>query len=108
MTKERNFYIVGMKKIIFIIGLLSTALNFAQVKVSGHVVDVEGQPIPFADIIFKGSTIGTVSDEDGKFYLEAKKSHKTLVVSFIGFEKKEVLLKARNFNLRITLKEEAA
>jgi len=36
-------------------------VSFAQTKVSGHVYDENNQPIAFANILFKGSTEGTIS-----------------------------------------------
>ena len=97
-----------MKKLIVTLFLLITALSFSQVKVGGFVKDVKGEPIPFADVYFKGSTKGTVSDENGKFYLESDKFYGILVINFLGFDRKEIPLKARNFDITITLKESAA
>lgn len=97
-----------MKKLIFTLFLLISAMSFSQVKVSGFVKDIKGEPIPFADIYFKGSTKGAVSDENGKFYLESDKSYSILVINFLGFDRKEIPLKARNFDITIVLKESAA
>ena len=38
---------------------------------SGIVLDKSNQPVPFANIVFKGSNTGIVSNEDGRFYLES-------------------------------------
>ena len=46
-------------------------VGFSQTKISGVVQDKNNNPIPFANIVFKGSTIGTVSNERGEFYLES-------------------------------------
>ena len=81
---------------------------FAQVKVSGFVVDQQNEPIPFANIIFVNSTEGTVSDENGKFYIESNSNYTEIEVSFLGFEKKIVPINKRDFNLKIVLAEEAA
>ena len=95
-------------KYLITLFLLITSLAFSQVKVSGHIVDEQGEAIPFANIIFKGSTEGGVSDENGKFYIESENTHKELMISFLGFETKIIPLKARNFDLKIVLKEDAA
>ena len=50
--------------------LLLSFFSFGQTKVSGIVVDNENQPVPYANVIFKGSTEGIVTNEDGRFYLE--------------------------------------
>jgi hypothetical protein len=91
-----------------IILLLLFYVGFAQVKVSGVVKDEKNQTIPFANILFSGSNIGTVSDENGKFYLEADKTYNEIIVSFIGYETKKIPIKSREFNITVTLKEEAS
>ncbi|NNE31733.1 MAG: carboxypeptidase-like regulatory domain-containing protein [Winogradskyella sp.] len=81
----------------------------AQTKVSGYVYDVNQKPIAFANILFKGSTEGTITNEEGKFYLESDERWDTLIVSFIGFEMLEYPLGKRvNYNLEFILKEEAS
>ena len=77
----------------------------AQVKISGIVMDESQQPVPFCNIVFKGTTEGTISDENGKFYIESDLSHKVLVVSFIGFEKQEVSITSEHSQLEIVLHE---
>ena len=95
-------------KVINILFLFIFSMGFAQVKISGVVLDEQNESIPFANIVFVGSTTGTVSDENGKFYLETEINYNEIEVSFIGFETKIVSIKSRDFNLSITLKEEAS
>ncbi len=79
----------------------------AQTKVSGVVLDKSNQPIPFANVVFKGSNIGIVSNEDGRFYLESPNTYTALLVTSAGFSDKEVPLdKAVNYNFKIVLFEE--
>ena len=86
--------------------LISTTIAFAQTKVSGVVVDKQNQPIPFANVVFKGSSEGIVTNEDGKFYLESAKTYVTLLISSVGFSEKEITLdKAVNYNFKIQLSE---
>ena len=95
-------------KLLSLLLLLIVSIGFAQVKVSGVVKDEQNETIPFANIIFVGSTTGTVSDENGKFYLESDKTYTKIEVSFLGFENKIITIKSRDFNLTITLNEEAS
>jgi len=95
-------------KYLFILFLSITSVAFSQVKVSGIVIDESNEPVSFASVTFNGSTVGTVSDENGKFYLESDKTYTELEVSFIGFKKKIIRLKARNFDLTIVLEEVSA
>jgi len=83
-------------------------VSYAQVKVSGTVKDAQNNTIPFANILFVGSNTGTVSDENGNFYLESKNNYSKIEVSFLGFDTKIIPVKSRDFNLIITLKEAAS
>ena len=56
--------------------------------------------------IFKGSTTGTITDENGRFYLESDERYSAIEVSFVGFETKEIILdRAVTYKLDIVLKE---
>lgn len=83
---------------------------FAQTKVSGVVYEKSNSlPIPYANVVFQGSKIGTVSNEDGRFYLEAEQDFDALVVTSVGFSDKILPLdKAVNYNLKIYLNEPQA
>ncbi|NBU80269.1 MAG: carboxypeptidase-like regulatory domain-containing protein [Flavobacteriaceae bacterium] len=96
-----------MKKIYFSLFLIvfSTVI-MAQTKVSGIVVDNTNQPIPYANLVFKGSNTGVVSNEDGRFYIESPDNYSVLLVSFVGFPTQEVkLTKQVSFDFKIVLKE---
>ena len=103
----RGFF-VPMKNIILSFLLLFATANFlsAQTKVSGVVVDNTDLPIPYASVVFKGSKIGVVSNEDGRFYIESADNYDVLLVSFVGFPTKEVkLTKSVNYDFKVVLSE---
>jgi len=60
----------------------------AQTKViTGMVTSAEdGSPLPGVSIVVEGTTLGTVSDADGKYQLEIPEGAKVLVFSFIGMK----------------------
>ena len=93
-------------KLITSIFILLSGFTFAQTKVSGMVVDNDNQPVPYANVVFKGTTEGVVTNEDGRFYIESQLTHKVIVVSFAGFETKEVVLpKAVNYDFKINISD---
>ena len=101
-------FFFAMKKVlfslIFLLGFLVPVL--AQTKVSGMVVDSNNQPVPYANVVFKDSNQGIVTNEDGRFYIESPKTYTALVVSFVGFDTKEVpLTKAVNYDFKIQLSD---
>ena len=81
------------------IGLVTAQVT----KVTGTVISEEdGLPVVGASILVKGTAVGTVTDMDGKFQLpNVPSSAKTLVISFIGMENKEVPIKP---SVKVTLK----
>ena len=94
-------------KLLIPLFLLVTLGALSQTKVSGYVYDEFDDPISFVTVIFKGSTEGTITDENGKFYLESDATWDALTVSFIGFETLQIPLENRvNYNLKFVLKEE--
>lgn len=96
------------KKILFLLGLFVAfaATLSAQTKVSGVVYDNTNVPVPYANVYFKNTSEGVITDENGKFYLESKNTYTDIVVSFVGYSTKEVTLdKAVSYNLKVTLGE---
>ncbi|OBQ57321.1 carboxypeptidase-like regulatory domain-containing protein [Tamlana sp. s12] len=82
---------------------------YAQTKVSGYVFDENKEPIAFANVIFSGSTQGTITNEDGRFYLESDETWSGVTVSFIGYETLKIQLEKRiNYDLKFTLVEAAS
>lgn len=83
-------------------------LALSQTKAGGVVSDSQGNPVPFANVIYVDSNDGTITDENGRFYLETDESYKQLRVTFIGFAPKIIDLAGRvNYDLEIELEEEA-
>ena len=64
-----------MKSLLALLLLLFPLYAIGQTKVGGIVVDIEGDPVAFANVVFKNSTEGTVTNQDGLFYLETEESY---------------------------------
>ncbi len=92
------------KRLFAVILLFFVNIILAQTKVSGIVLDENKKPIGYANVAFKGTSEGIITNEDGRFYLESKESRKTLVISFIGYTTQEILLdKAVTYDMKVTL-----
>ncbi len=74
-------------------------------RITGVVIsDEDGQPVVGASVLVKGTTVGTITDIDGKFALSnVPSSAKTLQVSYIGMMTQDVAVKP---NVRVTLKSD--
>jgi len=98
-----------MKKILLLLLIASPLLSFSQTKVSGVIKDNYGEPIAFANVLFKDSYEGTITNEVGRFYLESDKTYTAVVFSFIGYGTVEVeLTKRSTYKMEVILEEESS
>jgi len=83
----------------------NNVINTTQIdkEITGKVTDGKG-PLPGVNVNIKGSTVGTITDMDGKFTLSVKDNNAILVFSYIGFDSKEVAVKNQN-SLNVVLTE---
>ncbi|GAA4432907.1 TonB-dependent receptor [Pontibacter saemangeumensis] len=65
-------------------------------EISGRVTGDDGQGVPGATVVVKGTTVGTATDANGNFTLSVPSGSNTLVVSFIGYKSQEVLINNRS------------
>jgi len=96
------------KKILFllVVFIAFTACLSAQTKVSGIVLDEGNEPIPYANVYFKGTAEGVITDENGKFYLESQNTYREIQISFVGYESKDIQLqKQSTYDLKVVLGE---
>ena len=84
-----------MKKLCVILaGMLLFATGvFAQTKVTGTVLEENGETAIGASILAEGTTVGTVTDFDGYFELNVPAGVKFLVISYMGYKTERVAVK---------------
>ena len=70
----------------------------------GTILDSQGTPMPGANIVVKGTTIGTVADMNGRFSLALPPEASTLVISYVGYLTQEI--PATKSELRIIMVED--
>lgn len=101
-----------MKNINFFvcICLLFISINLVaqeQVTITGIVTDQNKEPLIGVNITIKDQPgFGSITDIDGRYYIQAPQ-YSTLIFSYIGFEKQEVLIKYQK-TVNVTLKESSA
>lgn len=64
--------------------------------ISGTVIGSDKMPIIGATVLVKGTSLGALTDLDGKYSLKLPEGSKTLVFSFIGLQTQEVTIGATN------------
>lgn len=75
--------------------------------ISGTITDQNGNPLPGANILEKGTTNGTQADFDGNFSIQISSENAVLVVSYLGFATKEIPLSGQT-EIIVELEESAA
>ena len=82
--------------------LHQVGISLADVVVSGKVVDEKGSGLPGVSVIMKGSTQGTTTDGEGSYRLSVPNERATLVFSFVGYTRQEVVVGTQT-TLTVTL-----
>jgi TonB-dependent starch-binding outer membrane protein SusC len=86
-----------IKSICVVLLVLVSQSSFAQRIISGVIKDNEGETLPGVTIIVKGTTIGTVTNLDGKYTLEIPTENKpVLIFSFVGYKEQEISVGERS------------
>lgn len=101
-----------MKKFSLLLLLALTAVGASALQpgprtLRGRVVDATGESVIGANVKVKGVDVGTVTDIDGNFSLPLGDKECSLVISFIGYQSKTVVVKPAETSVRVTLQEDA-
>ena len=110
-TLQYNFKFMDiklkLKHLLLMLFLLNMGILNAQqkIKVTGQIVDNNQEAIIGANVLIKGTTIGTITDFNGNFTLDANIGS-VLNVTYLGYVPQEVTVTAQQ-PMVITLKENA-
>jgi len=93
MKKKRLF-----KVLTFMLPLLFfSLLTFGQSKtVTGLVTDDANSPLVGVNVVIKGTTTGTVTNENGKYSINVPSADAVLLFSFIGYQSEEITVGEKN------------
>ncbi len=86
---------------------LINELKPQDIVVNGIVSDLNGQPLPGANIIEKGTNNGAQTDFDGKFSISVKDGGTVLVISYLGFLTQEIAI-SNQTTIAVILQEDTA
>ncbi|HYG38059.1 MAG TPA: TonB-dependent receptor [Cytophagales bacterium] len=82
--------------LLFSMGINLVTLAQGKIKITGKITsEVEKEAIPGANVIVKGTTIGTTTDIDGNYALEVGEND-ILIISYIGFQQEEIPVEGRS------------
>lgn len=123
VSSEKTFRIIKLAILLFMVTVLNvfgsntfnTNLNLdketdpavvmQQNRITGTVTDVNGNPMPGVNIQVEGTTIGSISDVNGKYSIEVQNANNVLIFSFIGYVAQKVTVGNRTV-IDISLTEE--
>ncbi|WP_456460732.1 SusC/RagA family TonB-linked outer membrane protein [Lutibacter sp.] len=97
--KLKKFFIKMLMPVLTF--LLFVNSTYSQKVISGVVTDVNKDAIPGVSVIVKGTSVGTMTDLDGKYSLNVKEDAKILVFSYIGKETQELEIDGNIINCKL-------
>lgn len=88
---------------------IETLKHKNNITVKGTVIDEDGLPLPGANIILEGTSVGTQTNFDGYFeFPKQLKKGDVLVVSYVGYDAQKIIIEnkksASNISLKINMK----
>jgi TonB-linked SusC/RagA family outer membrane protein len=97
----------NLKKGLFVPLLLLTTFLYSQNNTLGGKVisSADNLPLSGATISLKGTNRSTVSSSDGSFTLRGLSNQGTLVVSYTGYQIREVAVKSGDMNITVALEQ---
>ncbi|WP_411032117.1 SusC/RagA family TonB-linked outer membrane protein [Spongiimicrobium sp. 3-5] len=102
-TKHRETKVLYLAFIFLI--LFGVHSSFAQTSISGAISDATG-PLPGVNVVVKGTTVGTVTDFDGNYVIDAPDGATALVFSYVGYSLQEVQINGRS-TINVVMVEDA-
>jgi TonB-linked SusC/RagA family outer membrane protein len=104
MTKKIYRSVWFASVCFFLLGFVSAHAQTQLIK--GKIAEVTGSPVPGVNIILKGTSVGTTSDANGDFSLQAS-TNDVLVISFIGYQTQEVVVGTQT-QINVVLQEDVS
>ncbi|WP_299094739.1 TonB-dependent siderophore receptor [Winogradskyella sp.] len=75
-----------LKKLIWLV-LVAAQISFSQSKITGHITGNNSEVIPYATVVVKGTTLGTVADEKGYYELKNLNAGDYIITaSYVGYK----------------------
>ncbi len=105
LRNEGLTYTIKGKAIVILPGNQQEGQGIQQQAISGKVTDLKGQPLPGVTVVIKGTTQGTITDSDGRYYFSSVPGNTILVFSFVGMKTQEIDLDGKN-HLDVSMEEE--
>jgi len=104
MKKERKPFLIKLLMLWASVFMWTTVFAQSGFTVTGTVQD-EVESLPGVSVAVKGTTIGTITDMDGKFTLNVPNEKSVLTFSYVGYKEQSVTI-GNNRTLNITMRSD--
>lgn len=74
-------------------------------RITGVVIDSENEPMIGVSVVIKGTSVGAITDMDGKYDIAVVDSKSVLVFSFMGYSTQEIAVGTQR-TINVTMKED--
>lgn len=101
----KQLYLGRSGLLSLLIYVMTIQFSWAQTTVTGTVTDETSQPVIGASVQIKGTTIGVVTDENGRYSIKPTGSSAVLVITYVGYIRTEIPINGRS-SVNISLKPE--
>ncbi len=91
---KKTYYLKSLFSVVILFFFCLTS-GISQKYYSGSIVDSDGNPIIGASVLGEGTSLGTITDHDGKYSIDFPEGVKTILISYVGYK-----------NVRIDLTED--
>jgi len=88
-----------------VIFMLTYSFSIAQAQIKGKVSGKDGNPIPGVNVVIQGTSIGTITDVNGQFSIQAQVGQ-TLAIRFIGMKTQQIEITNTTKVIELILLEE--
>jgi len=99
---------MGKQLLLLLITAIVSSSVFAG-RISGIVTDDKGDPLPYASVFVKGTTLGTTANNRGKFFLDLETGNYTITCQHVGYTRQEkpvtVINGAQELNFQLLLQQ---
>ena len=85
-----------LRNTILLLLITVAKLSFAQSGVVLGTITDGAEPVPFANVVLKGTTLGASTNESGEFRVLAKQ-HDSLQISFVGYKSTIIIVKLNGY-----------
>lgn len=89
---QKHRLIIKLVLIIFILSIFQSSIYYLkadnllqQIRITGVVKDTGGQPMPGVNVKVEGTTVGTLTDINGRYAIEVPRTDMVLIFSFVGY-----------------------